>query len=47
MEDIIEKIKEYKLFLALTAIGLFTWWVFFFPSTSVKCIHHTGSLSVF
>ena len=22
MEDIIEKIKEYKLFLALTAIGL-------------------------
>ena len=47
MEDIIEKIKEYKLFLVSYSYRTLTWRVFSFSSTSVKCIHHTGSLSGF
>ena len=30
-----------------TCYRTLTWRVFSFSSTSVKCIHHTGSLSVF
>ena len=38
MEDIIEKIKEYKLFLALTAIGLLLGGYFLFhrPQSSTE-----------
>ena len=40
MEDIIEKIKEYKLFLALTAIGLLLGGYFLFhrPQSSASTI---------
>ena len=40
MEDIIEKIKEYKLFLALTAIGLLIGGYFLFhrPQSSASTI---------
>ena len=44
MEDIIEKIKEYKLFLALTAIGLLLEGIFF--SIDLRGVHQQYRISI-